>query len=259
MVSLTSFPLVVATPPAQSAHLCDHTGAPLGINDLVDFTGYIAEHDAPKASLDWDDFSHPVELVNYQAQALLSPNGPMPVKGLQDYLFLLDTGATCHISPECSDFKELKPIPPHPVKGLGGASIYAIGLGTIELVVSSGKHLILHNVLFVPASSVRLISVITLNQDGDYVSHFDSKSCWVTNRAGAVLAQGLIAPHRKLYTLTSFVPSVAHLSSVALHPAPDTALYATCVPDLKTWHRRLGHSNLRNIIDMARTNAVKGM
>ena len=243
----------------HSAYTCDHAGNPLGISDLTDFTRYLTEYDVPKTSLDWGAFSHPVELVDCEAHAVTSVGSPALAKCLHDYPFLLDTRATCHISPEHSDFKTLRPIPPYPVKGLGGTSVYAIGLGTIELVVSSGNLIQLQNVLFVPASSVRLISVVTLNREGNYVSHFDSNSCWVTNQSGSILACSDIAPNCSLYTLISFVPRVAHFSSVASLPAPSSALYAACVSNLETWHCCLGHSNFHNIIDMAHSNAVKGM
>jgi hypothetical protein len=89
----------------------------------------------------------------------------------------------------------LMPIPPHPIKGLRGKCVYAVGLGTIELSVGLGKHVVLHRVLFAPASAVRLISVLTLNKDGNCISHFDSTTCWITDKAtGNVIAEGTVSP-----------------------------------------------------------------
>src|SRR6266403_6372679 len=55
---------------------------------------------------------------------------PLPPSSLP---FILDTGATCHISPVLSDFKSISPITLHPIKGLGGMSVNALGMGTIIL------------------------------------------------------------------------------------------------------------------------------
>jgi hypothetical protein len=245
--------------PSQSANLCDHTGTPLMVDDLLDFRAFLATHDSPKTSLAWEDFSRPVDLADMQARALASTATSSVAAGLADYPFALDTGATCHISPERSDFQTLTPIPPHPIKGLGGKCVYAIGLGTIELSVAPGNHLILQKALFAPASTVRLISVLTLNRDGNCVSHFDSTSCWITNKAnGALVAKGVVSPTRNLYTLSTFTPNIVHDPP---HPRASnhTSFYAARVPDLETWHRRLGHCNTRAIIDMARNNVAKGM
>ncbi len=37
--------------PSQSANLCDHTGTPLMVDDLLDFRAFLAMHDPPKTSL----------------------------------------------------------------------------------------------------------------------------------------------------------------------------------------------------------------
>ena len=47
--------------------------------------------------------------------------------------FILNSGATIHMSLEASDFFELKPIPPRMIKGIGGSSISATGIGKICL------------------------------------------------------------------------------------------------------------------------------
>ena len=167
-------------------------------------------------------------------------------------------GATCHISPERSDFQTLMPIPPHPIKGLSGVCVYTVGLGTIELSVALGRSITLHKVLFALASTVHLISVLTLNWDGNCVSHFDSTSCWVMDKATSMLvAKGTISPTRNLYTISAFTPNVVYGPH---HPRiASTSFYATRVPDLETWHYRLGHCNTRTIINMAQNNIVKGM
>ena len=50
-----------------------------------------------------------------------------------------------------------------------------------------------------------------------------------------------------LYTLNMESPLVEH------------SFIATRVPDIETWHRRLGHINYRSIVDMSDNGMVKGM
>jgi len=248
-----STPLIV---PQQTANICDHTGAPYRVNDLLDFRGMVAELETPIASLDWEHYSRTTDPPDVQSPPVAFASTPFPAACLEELPFVLDTGATCHISPECSDFQNLRSIQAHPIKGLGGSCVYATGLGTIQLDVGNGQQLILHNALFAPSSSVRLISVLTLNRDSKTISCFDENVCWVLDKkTGTTIAQGAVSNTRNLYLISHFAPHIVPNS----FPSNHTTLYASRVPDVETWHRRLGHCNTRTIIDMARNNAVKGM
>ena len=244
----------------QTANVCDHTGFPYGASDLLNFRAFIAADDVPpKASLNWANYSKATDLGDAHAHITDPPSLPFLAMRLEEYPFVLDTGATCHISPERSDFQVIRPIQPHPIKGLGGACIYAVGVGSIELAVGNDQRLLLHNALFAPASSVRLISVLSLNRDSKSISCFDEKTCWIIDKqSGNTIAQGIVSPTRNLYTVASFDPKIIP-SSQPNRSMRDTGFYASRVPDVETWHRRLGHCNTRTIIDMARTNVVKGM
>ena len=56
-----------------------------------------------------------------------------------------------------------------------------------------------------------------------------------------------------LYCVSLPSTSVTH---VPWHPS---ALYASCVPDVMTWHCHLGHCSVQSIVDMAWKDAVEGM
>ena len=103
--------------------------------------------------------------------------------------------------PDQSDFDTLSTIPPHPVRGLKGTCVYAVGLGSIKLCLCDGHNLILHNVLYIPTSKVCLVSVLALNCDGDYMSHFGATSCWITTTNGNCIAKGCVSTTQGLYTL----------------------------------------------------------
>ena len=168
--------------------------------------------------------------------------------------FIIDTGASCHISPVLSDFKSIRPIKPHPITGLGDHSVAAVGMGTIELHTPSGA-LTLFDALYVPSSSVRLISVFLLGE-ANFNAHFYPRQghCYISNADNSIVARGTALPDRKLFVLSSFtVTSRSHPSF------PSSAHYASRRPDVDSWHKRLGHCGPRAVLDMARSQTVEGM
>ncbi len=161
-------------------------------------------------------------------------------------LFILDSGANCHVSPKCSDFKALHPIPTINVKGFGSSTAKAVGIGSIEICIASGTKISLSNILFIPSSTVCLMSVSVLNCSGNYTSHFDSHACWVTNHSGAIILRGAISGTQNLYMINLPSAHVAHSPSVPM------ALYTECKPNIETWHRRLSHINVWSIVVTAK-------
>jgi hypothetical protein len=57
--------------------------------------------------------------------------------------FILDSGASIHISPDRADFADLGPIEPRTIRGISGSSIDAVGVGKIRLHISKGNTLVL--------------------------------------------------------------------------------------------------------------------
>ena len=220
--------------------------------DQEEYFAMVAATEVPQASVNWGTSTQPAK--SPCETSLAYPTGRCEITRAAELPFILDTGATCHISPEASDFKTLRHIPRHPVKGLAGSAVYAIGVGDIKLHIASGHKLKLTNVLYIPESSVRLISILALNRSGNYTTHFDSINCWVTNKSSTVLIRGSISPTKRLYTLSTKTPSV-HCKK---GPYPPSALYVQ-VPNVETWHRCLGHCNTRTIIEMAKNGASEGM
>ena len=219
--------------------------------------------DTPTASVDWSRFSRP-------QQAFSAITEPIPPHMIP---FILDTGATCHISPVRSDFISLTPTPPRAVKGLGGTHVFAQGIGPVRLCVSQERTLTVENVLFIPNSMIRLLSVVLLNRSGNYTSHFSPYHCWITNNTNNdVVAMGLTSKYSDLYEIIpdSFPPSGGgNQSPSAFQSSPPiptqsnsslpSAHYMTRMPNIETWHRRLGHCNIKTIVEMAQSRAVNGM
>ena len=219
-----SSPAIPSAPSSipHTSNLCV-AGQPLQLTDLNQFESYMAT----------------VESYNDSSTS-----------GTSGCTFVLDSGATCYISPTRSDFKNFRDISPQPITGLGGARVYAVGIGTIELNVNHDRCLTLDNVLFVPTSTVRLISVVALSRDQQIFTIFGPNDCWLMNTDGTIMARGVVSSIRNLYTLTTI--NNCHL-------LPHIGLIATCTPNIETWHRRLAHCGVKTIIDMARNGIVTGM
>lgn len=219
----------------------------LSPGDSFEHAAWAAIGDDPIASVDWTTCSAPFDFANLTV-APVEHNGRLPMS-LDSHPFWLDTGATSSISFERSDFSTLHPIPPHPIRGVGGSSILAVGMGTVILVIGRGLKLQLDNVLYIPNATVRLISVSAMNAQHHFTTSFGEDRCWITNRSGATICSGTLSQSRRLYTL-SLTRISTHHSAFFVKARP---------PTLETWHARLGHANYRTVYDMARSSVVEGM
>jgi hypothetical protein len=203
--------------------------------------------DDHSASVDW---SKRKRTVSVDALFVSLPNTNSCTKlSVNARPFILDSGATIQISPDSSNFYDLKPAPPRSIKGIGGLSINTTGISKIRLHLSKGNTIILDPALYVPKAAVHLISVLVLGSGPQkLVLHFNGNGCWLTNHSGATVTSRKISPIiRHLYSINIRTPLVKH------------SFIATRVPDLEIWHRRLGHINSQLIVDMADKDMAKGM
>jgi hypothetical protein len=91
--------------------------------------------------------------------------------------FILDSGASIHISTNCVNFMNLMEIQPCTVRGISSYSISAIGIGKICLHISEGNSITLDPVLFVPQAAVCLVSVASLALSQKLATHFNDIGC----------------------------------------------------------------------------------
>ena len=146
------FPEVMTS--AETTNLTTHDPL-LTPGDLFEYHAFVAVNDDLCTSVNWAEYSQETHdgsidtlLKAYTSHAYSSSYDP--TTNLCEIPFILDTGATSHISPKHSDFKMLYPTPPHPVKGIGDACVYMLGMGTVELTISGRHKICLDNVLFIP-------------------------------------------------------------------------------------------------------------
>ena len=210
----------------------------------IEYHGFMALEEEVKVSIDWNTKSWTPDI----AALSISPHQPVDhTLSLDPHPFYCNTGATVHISPNKNDFFNLCSISSCPVKGIGGSSISTIGRGDIWLCIE-GINLILKDALYIPASTVCLISVSSLTRKSRVRITFgdDEDGCWITDKStGALIARGTLTT-RNLYALNLNGAKVEHAYS---------AMYA---PNLKTWHRHLGHANYQAIMDMVRNGTING-
>lgn len=143
----------------------------------------------------------------------------------------------------------LRPIPPRVVKGLGGLSVAAVGIGNIHLQVKEGASMLLEDALFISNATIHLISVSSLAAQLGVISTFNNDSVKLVDKStGTTIVQGSLIPNQCLYSIDLNATFSDHHALITRNAA-----------DLETWHRRLGHASFQTIITMAKTGLVPGM
>jgi len=222
--------------------------ASLNTIETVECEGWLACLDEPIVSIDWAKFCNDIDNSSAMIAALHQTHRT-PITSLDTCPFYLDSGASVHILPESSDFLSLRPITSKAIKGVGGSSIMVTGIGDIKLYIAQGTYITLVNVLFIPNSTVRLISISAITRDSTCDIHFSSNSCWIDNTTTrAIMARGMLVQSKGLYSLNLHAPYAKH-ALAASSPGPS----------IESWHCHLSHVNYQTIRDMARNRLVEGM
>jgi hypothetical protein len=194
---------------------------------------HLVEHEAYTCSLDFSVASA------FHDNAYDSGGGTLP--------FILDTGATTHISSRATDFSTLNDVPHHTIRGVGGSSVVATGVGTVYIQLNNSTTLVLRHVLYVPSAKLRLISIGVLCADDNCTATFDSQMCKISSKNGNHVASGVRASARGLYILRC-EPNIIHRAHIA-----------QAIPNLECWHKRLGQTNYASIINLAQKQMASGM
>ena len=136
--------------------------------------------------------------------------------------WVLDSGATHHVSHDKALFASLDTSVQNSVNLPNGSLIKISGVGNIRL----NKHILLGNVLSIPKFRLNLISISSLTTDLGSRVIFDPASCEIQDRIkGMMIGQG-----RRIGNL--YVQDVEDISTMV-----------NAVVDIGTWHNRLGHAS----------------
>ncbi|XP_074305911.1 uncharacterized protein LOC141641136 [Silene latifolia] len=155
--------------------------------------------------------------------------------------WIIDTGASNHVTGDLSLFTDSMVIPPRAVGLPNGKRIMASQMGTVKINGS----ITLRRVLFVPHLTCHLISVSQLTADYDYMLQFTKDRCLIQDRS-----------LRKMIGVGELRDGLFILSSVdgadaAVHTLATTGSY-------ELWHRRLGHpgGNVVQFLPLAHSLSV---
>jgi hypothetical protein len=214
--------LQVDTPTAEFAGLASTPVPTHSRLEEVEWAGWMALEEEPQTKVDWNEYSRPVEESTYTTIAPLQQTKRTAIS-LDTHPFYVDSGATIHISPDQSDFQMLRAIPARSVKGVGGSSIVTLGMGDICVRVARGAYIILKDALYIPHSTVRLISVSTLSITCGTAACFDDKCVKIINKStGTFIAGGPLIPSKRLYSLTLHSAYAEHILSAQHSPDLET-------------------------------------
>lgn len=193
-------------------------------NEWQGWMATIEEEDEPRMSINWRE--HTAD--NKHKSTMIAPldqSQDTALTAISAHPFYIDTGATVHISPCKSDFLTLQPIVPKAIKGVGGSTISAHGVGNIRLRTAEESYLLLQDALYVPKSTVHLISVSHISLNNNTHSSFDHEGIEIVDPAtGKIIAKGPLLKGKKLYTVDLSDAVVEHV--LVTHQAAD----------LETWH-----------------------
>ncbi|KAJ3558222.1 hypothetical protein NP233_g11548 [Leucocoprinus birnbaumii] len=183
----------------------------------------------------------PTEIASFLADS------PPPPSSITSTDFLLDSACTIHVSPFKDDFISLHSVNDHKVQGVNGSTVSAQGVGDILLRDNDGTHITLKDALYIPQSTVCLISIACLINNIPSHIKFDNTNVTIYDTSNNRIASGTRIPGHNLWC-------VNHA------PIPiDSPNISLTTPTLKTWHRCLGHANVQSIYDMAKKGLVTGM
>ena len=164
--------------------------------------------------------------------------------------WILDTGATRHITPHKQLLTDLRPAPHTVIVTFGNGSIgEATLIGDAYLQPNPGSLIKLTDVLYIPGAADNLLSVSQATKRGFSFS-FNDTDCQIS-KDNQMIATGHADTTCSIY----------HLASRCLEPGSAahamTTAYAARVDTPQLWHRRLGHLGYDNLAKL--TNMSTGI
>ena len=169
---------------------------------------------------------------------------------IENKYWILDSGATQHMSNDKSYFNELNILAtPLPVQVGDGRILDAIGVGTIALQMhlpdNTARKCFLKNVLCVPKLNYNLVSVsqATANKNTFVFSDSDCK---------------VYAYNNKLLAVADKIGKMYMLKCKTVNSTVETVAVCTTI-DESLWHKRLCHLGIDGVRSLIKNNMVTGI
>jgi hypothetical protein len=158
--------------------------------------------------------------------------------------WLLNTGATNHMTGTCNIFAELDTTVTGSIRFGDGSMVVIEGKGTVLFACMSGEHCRLEGVYYIPRLTTNIMSLGQMDEDG-----------YKINVEGGVLR--LYDPQRQLLAKVQLSPSRLYLLDLTI-AAP--VCFTAWVGDVAwRWHERYGHLNFQALRKLGHEKMVQGM
>ena len=156
------------------------------------------------------------------------------------HCWIVDSGATRHVARDRGGFVDYRRIPVGTHRVYMGNDAYeeAVGVGTYQLRLRTGRTLLLHDVLYVPGMKHNLLSILVLLHFG-YSFHFEGDRLDI-NCDGIAFGHGFIWNNFFRIDLFDSISSSSYVANVNKNV------------DSVTWHARLGHIGRDRMTRLAR-------
>ena len=163
--------------------------------------------------------------------------------------WLLDSGATCHMTFRKDFFEEFTDKVDGAVYFADKSKLKPSGLGTVRLKLPGLPDHILHEVLYLPELKRNLLSLIEIWQQGHSVHLFDGKAEVRSASDHSLVMEGI--EEGRLLKLKG---SSAHAQNFAFSSHHDEGTF----PSSLLWHARFGHLNYDSL-RLLKKNGVDGL
>ncbi|KAK3035781.1 hypothetical protein RJ639_033510 [Escallonia herrerae] len=187
-----------------------------------------------------------------------SPSGTDSLVGKSlppTHTWLIDSGASHHMTGNLNFFSSIWDIPPSPVGLPDGLQTNAIKAGSVSLA----DDITLRHVLYVPNLAVNLIYVSCLATDANCFVAFSNDICVLQDRTSKSLI-GLGKMHRGMFVFQplSTATVVQPLSTATVVQPLSTATVAAVSESesYELWHRRMGHPSSQPLIHLPTVSVV---
>ncbi|CAM8990125.1 unnamed protein product [Rhodiola kirilowii] len=163
----------------------------------------------------------------------------------------VDSGATTHMCRDKGSFKSFAATNEGRVLHMGDESSAPIlGLGQVELEFSSGKIVVLCNVLFVPNIRKNIVSGTVLIKQG-YRQVYEADN-YVLSKGGIFVGKGYLCNGMFKLSLNKSVCSI-YMNCEHESPTQSTSSHV----DISTlWHARLGHVHYKRLLKMSKHDLI---
>ncbi|THH03395.1 hypothetical protein EW145_g6293 [Phellinidium pouzarii] len=177
-----------------------------------------------------------------------NPHSPLLSDAGSDWI--VDTGATCHMTPHRHWFNTYTPNHT-PIQLANNQIIYSVGLGSVRFqpVINGkpGRLLEFERVLHVPDLRNNLLSVLYLTRAKSYIVTIQHDQIFF-KRNGALLFTAAINSN-----------NAASINGQVVPMTQFSGMVSTCPLDLTLWHRRFAHLNHGDVKKLIQEDLVKGI